>query len=212
MKFAAAAVVLCVACASAPAAIIFTLGNNPQQDETNILFSGGSGTTVTGTPNGFPGVIVDFTSTQDLFAPASGQARVAGNPEGTPVTNLTISLEGGGTYGDLILNPFIGGCKDCLGGTATVTVNAKLNGVPELPSVFTYDIGNGNNFLTIVANQGESIVSTSISVDGGFNDLRQPRISGLLAQIPEPETYAMMALGLGLVGLARKRRKPATLR
>src|SRR5215472_15036561 len=87
-------------CGALQADITFTLGNNMSNDVNILLNSGTTGMTVTGTPNGFPGVTVDFTSTQTLLEPSSGQARVAANPEGTPLTNLTISLAGGLAYGD----------------------------------------------------------------------------------------------------------------
>jgi hypothetical protein len=66
-------------------------------------------------------------------------------------------------------------------------------------------VGNGNNFLTIVATGGESIVSTTISVSGGINDLRQPRISGPFAAIPEPGTFLLIGVGLGLLGIVGRR-------
>lgn len=192
------------------ASIIFTLGNNPSNDVNILLNSGATGTTVTGSPNTFPGVIVDFTSTQSLTEPSSGQARVAANPEGTPLTNLTISLANGLTYGDLIINPFIGGqCANCAGGASTITVRAvSSNGTAEAPAVFTgLNVGNGSNFLTIVATGGESIVSTTISVAGGINDLRQPRISGpFAAPVPEAGTYVLIGIGLGLLGIVARRR------
>jgi hypothetical protein len=214
MKALAAGILLLSSCALMQASIIFTAGNNPQpppNNDVNILFNGGdTGTTITGTINENPNVFVDFTSTQDLLAPASGQARVSANPEGTPLTNLTISLENGLTYGDLIINPFIGGqCPDCtLDGAETVTVNAVDSmGNPEAPAIFTGTIGNGNNFLTIVATGGEQIVSTVISAPGGFNDLRQPRISGPFVPpgggnttVPEPMTDTLV--GIGLLGVA----------
>ena len=124
----AAGMVLLSTCALIQGSVIFTTGNNPQpppNSDVNVLFNGGdTGTTVTGTLNQNPNVFVDFTSAQDLLAPASGQARVSANPEGTPLTDLTISLQNGLTYGDLIINPFIGGqCKGCMvGGPETVTV------------------------------------------------------------------------------------------
>jgi hypothetical protein len=192
------------------ASVIFDLGNHPQPDEVNILLnSGQSGTTVTGTTNQFPNITVDFSSTQSLLAPSSGQARITGNPTGTPLTNMTISLAGGLTYGDLIINPFIGGCSQCVsGGTGTISVLAKdSHGILEPPAVFTYPIDNGNNFLTITTNNGERIVSTSIvNVGGSFHDLRQPRISGV-GVIPEPTTCLLMGMGLVGLGLFRKARR-----
>ena len=209
MKHLIAIPVLAIAsCGMMNASILFSLGNHPQPDEVNVLLkSGTTGTLVTGAPKGFPGMTVDFTSTQLLAEPASGQARVSADPEGTPLTNLTIALASG-DYGDLIMNPFIGGCRQCLGGTATITVNSVDQfGNPEAASTFIYDLANGNNFLTIVASGGERITSTSIDNPGGFNDLRQPRISGLgTAPTPEPGTYMLLVAGLALMAVGGRRR------
>jgi hypothetical protein len=209
MKIRYLAFALCGCIGTIHADIVFTLGNNPQPGEVNILLnSGGTGTTVMGTPSGLPMFLVDFTSTQTLLEPSSGQARVSGNPEGTPLKDITISLENGATYGDLIINPFIGGCGGCVFGTGTVTVNAVDNmGVAEAPAVFSYPIDNGNNFLTITTLGGERIVSTSVVDTGSFNDLRQPRISELAAAVPEPTYAPLLALALGSIALLRRSRK-----
>jgi hypothetical protein len=191
------------------ASILFELKNNPQPDEVNILLkSGATGTLVTGTPSGFPSFIVKFTSSQVLVEPSSGQARISASSEETPLTNLTIALDSG-TYGDLIINPFIGSCRTCTSGTATITVSAIDNfGNTETPATFAYDIANGNNFLTIVASGGERITSTSIDAPGGFHDLRQPRISGLstATTVPEPGTYMLLVSSLALMAVGRLRR------
>jgi hypothetical protein len=42
------------------------------------------------------------------------------------------------------------------------------NDLAEVPSIFTYDLGNGQNFLTIVATNGESIASTMIDARADF--------------------------------------------
>ena len=125
-------------CCSSPrfqsmrADIIFTLGNHPQPDEENVLLNSGiSGTTITGTTNS-TGFVVLFSSSQILLAPSAGQARVAANPEGLPLTNLSIAVDSA-VYEDIILNPFLGSCDGCIPVNATVTVNAlDGNGLAEL--------------------------------------------------------------------------------
>ena len=203
---------LIVSCGLAYAdTVTFTLGNVPSGDVNILLNSGTTGTTVQGSPNGSPQLTVNFTSTQVLLEPSSGQARVSANPEGTPLTNLSISLASGFTYTDLIINPFVGGpgvCPNCVLGNATVTVNAlSSTGTPEAPQTFTYALGNGNNFITIVAINGEKIVSTSISAPGGFNDLRQPRISGPFSSVPEPASLFSLGFAVLGLGLAMRRLK-----
>lgn len=210
MKLGMGALALLLAATAAQASTTFTLGNVPSNDTNILLNSGMTGTTVTGTANGVTGFTMVFTSTQSLMEPSSGQARVSANPEGNPLTNLTISLADGATFGDLIINPFIGGqCPTCTGGASTITVTSRAsNGTLEPASVFTgLTVGNGNNFLTIVDSSGESIVSVQISVPGGINDLRQPRISGPFANaVPEPGTLGLLAMGLsGLAGALRRR-------
>jgi hypothetical protein len=227
MKVLAAGSLLLVTCALVQGSIIFTTGNNPQpppNTDVNVLLNTGtSGTTVTGTLNQNSNVFVDFTSTQTLLEPSNGQARVSASPEGTPLTNLTIALENRLTYGDLIINPFIGGqCSGCvLGGPETITVNAvDAQGHPEAPATFTGTVGNGNNFLTIVATDGEQIVSTEISTPDGINDLRQPRISGpfilpgggVNTTVPEPLTNAMVGIGLLAVAIGGNRLRHSSKR
>jgi hypothetical protein len=167
---------------------------------------------VSGVPNGVSGVTVNFTSTQLLLEPSSGQARVSAEPEGAPLTNVTISLAGGGTFGDLIINPFIGGqCDLCVvNGAFVVTVHAlSSTGVVEPIVIYNGTLGTGNNFLTIVATNGESILSVDVTASGGFNDLRQPRISGPFATTPEPSALGLLGLGLASIGGLARRSKNA---
>lgn len=196
------------------ASIIFTPGNIPSDDVNILLTLGATGTTVTSSPNVFPAVIVDFSSSQSLSEPASWQAQIAASPEGSPLTNLTISFAGGLPYGDLIINPFIGGlCPNCTGGASTIAVRTvSTDAAPETPAVFTgLTVGNGNNFLAIAAPGSESVVSTRFSLAGGVNDLRQPRISGPFAvQVPITTTYSLIGVGLGLLGILSRRRFRST--
>src|SRR3954454_17634999 len=106
------AVVLGIALAPtwSQAGIIFTLGNNPQPGEENVMLSKGTtGNTVFGVTNQ-SNIPVEFNSSQTLTEPANGQARIEAT-NGTSqigLVNVTISVPNG-TYGDLIFNPDITG-------------------------------------------------------------------------------------------------------
>ena len=191
------AIITCSSLTAKADSVTFTIGNNPQQDEENVLLSSGAtGTTVFGITNQTQ-LQVAFSSTTDMLVePSSGQARI--EPLDGLVNNITISIPNG-TFHDIILNPFFGS------GTANVSVVTANN---ELFN-FAYTLSNGQNFLTIVADPGTRIFSVTISASGGFTDLRQPRISGAEANVPEPAT--MLLFGLGLLATAtavRRIRRP----
>ena len=160
--------------------IIFTFGNNPQPGEENVLLnSGATGSIVTGTLNQ-SGLLVNFTSiTQTLIAPSNGQARVEATNAGNKVALRDISFAlANGTFTDAIFNP-AGVGKIGASGTANIVVIPNdASGNPEPAALFSYTLGNGNNFLTVTASNGETINSISISATNGFADLRQVRISG----------------------------------
>lgn len=187
---------------SASADIIFLLGNNPQPNEDNILFSAPeSGHTITGFTQA--GIGVEFSSTQNLCQFAKGQADIEAC-DGSQLTNIGI-IAPGYTFGDFILDLNFGS------GTAMVTV------VDDVLAVFNYQLGPGQNFLTILAVNNESIssISVKLSPGGGFNDVKQPRISGPYTptiippqSLPEPGSIAL--LGIGLLALAARRRARKT--
>ena len=177
--------------------VTFTIGNNPQSNEENILLnSGAQGPTVFGLTNQTNLQVRFDSSTDILVEPSSGQARVEAL-DGL-LNNITLSLPNG-TFTDVILNPFFGS------GTADVTVTTASNQT----FTFSYTLSNGQNFLTIVADPSTLITSVSITATGGFTDLRQPRISGAQANLPEPATLLLLGGGLlGLAGAGRKLRRP----
>ena len=188
--------------------ITFTLGNNPQPGEENVLLNNGtSGSTVSGTTNQ-SGVTINFTSaTQILSEPSSGQARIEATSGGSQVALSDISsiISATGPFGDLIFNMFIGGTIGTSGGTATISVLDNLG----FTSTFSETLGNGQNFLTVVASAGESIDSVAISYPVGFTDLRQVRISGVTAPTVPDSGATLSLLGASLIGLALLRRKVA---
>jgi len=186
-------VVVCSGLSAKADSVTFTIGNNPQPDEENILLnSGATGTTVFGLTNQTQ-LQVSFSSTTDtLVEPSSGQARVEAL-DGL-LNNVTIAIPNG-TFHDIILNPFFGS------GTATVDVVTANNDTFS----FSYTLSNGQNFLTIVADPGTAIFSVTLTAPGGFTDLRQPRISGASENVPEPATLSLIAFGmLGGAGALRR--------
>jgi hypothetical protein len=189
----------------ARADVDFTLGNNPQPGEENVLLNSGLiANTVFGTTNQ-SGIQVKFTSTQTLNEPPNGQARIEAT-NGTSqigLTNVTITTPGN-YFGDLIFNPTITGRIGTGGGDATITALTSDGN----KFTFDYTLSNGNNFLTLTTTGGElmSSVSISYSLPGGFTDLRQIRISGV-APVPEPGTLlvacVITSVGLGYTGHRR---------
>ena len=166
------------------------------------------GNTVLGTLNQ-SGFLVNFTSTQVLTEPSNGQARIeaTNNSSQVPVTDISFSLANG-TFTDAIFNPFIGGTIGSPGDAAITVMGQDAMANPET-FTGTFSLGNGQNFFTVVASNGEVIDSISLSaISGfGFTDLRQVRISG--ATVPSmPETGTTLSLlGAGVLALALLQRK-----
>jgi len=198
---------------------IFTLGNAPQPGEENVLYGANdAGNTIIGHTNQ-SNTAVSFSSTDTLITTAQGQSNLTAL---SGIHDVGISVPGG-AYTDLIINPFNGGSP---AGQATVSVQANDGAFP-----FNYAVGNGNNFLTIVAGAGETILSTTISSTNGFADPRQPRISGIsfgegegggggglpqaptlggfTAVVPEPSTVVLMLTGLGGLIARSLRHRPS---
>jgi hypothetical protein len=210
MRLFSAGIFLLIGCSVMNASIIFTPGNNPEPNEQNVLFNQdglilGPALTVTGETQQF-NYVVDFTSNEDLVVPSLGQARVAA--QDGAFTQLGINLATG-DFTDIIFNL---NTDNSTPGTATITV-AEVAGPG---ATYMLPVGQGQNFLTILATNGDLIKAVSIASTVDVNDIRQTRISGAgtgggLSAIPEPRNFMLLATGMGLIGLARKFRRNLAL-
>jgi hypothetical protein len=63
------------------------------------------------------------------------------------------------------------------------------------------DAGPGENFLTIVDTDGAGIASVTIDSPGGFEELRQVRVSGISGVTITPEPSSLLLLGSGIAGM-----------
>jgi hypothetical protein len=115
----------------------------------------------------------------------------------------------GGSFIDLIFNTSITGTTGTPGGTAHVSVVANEPGGGTLASTFDYTLGNGANFLTIVAFGGETIDNVTIDYPVGFTDLRQVRISGATLAPDGGSTLALLGTAIGALSVARRRAQEA---
>jgi hypothetical protein len=197
-------VALCSAAVSQ--AVTVTAKNSPEPNEENLLLNSGlSGTTVTGTTNQTGGVFL-LTGTETLTEPSNGQARVEA-VDGS-FTYLAINAETGTTFQDIILNPFLG---DTGNRSGSLTFEIFLAGGSSVTSG-PWSLTQGNNFFTIVAGAGESIIGIALTESGNYqlHDVRQIRISGVCIDctappVAEPTTLAMLGTSmLGLVGFASR--------
>ena len=190
----------------AKANAIFTLGNNPQPNEENVLLSSGAtGSTVQGSTNQSNTLVNFVSATQILNEPSSGQARIEATSGGNQVAlgDVSFSLANAGTFAAAVFNMFIGGTIGTAGGTATIS--ALTN-----DGLFTFQttLGNGQNFLTVTTTGGEVISSIGISSPIAFTDLRQIRIAGITGVGGVPDSGATLPLlGATVLGLAFLRRK-----
>jgi hypothetical protein len=181
-------------------ALTVATGNDPQPGQSNVLFNtcnlaSNTGTTVQGCLNTDNSILVDLTSDEVLFI-NGGQATLRADDD-EPFSTLTIST---GDMTALILN--IDSTED---GFVTFTDGAGTS------SPFALN-DSGQNFFTLTGIVGNSVSFVTSLTSGGaetdiVDEVRQIRVTGQVAAIPEPETYALMMAGLAALGFISRRRR-----
>lgn len=211
------------AATAVPASATITIGNQSVGQGQTVQFNPPSpdGPTIFGYTNQ-TNTSVTFTSltSQTLHGTdAQGQSRVEAISGGTqiPLTSIDISLTSGLYFDYAEFNMTNAGSP---GDAVQVTVT----GYDQFGAAFSQNfgiapgdptLGNGQNFVSFLASNGEHITHISFNNTGnsGFTDLRQLRINGIqgITPVPEPATWAMMLVGFGAAGVAMRRtrrRKP----
>jgi hypothetical protein len=205
--------ILALGVCSAPASATIIFSTDPSAvlpgGEINILFeTPQTGTTITGEVD-HTGIGAIFTSLtgQTLTQVAQGQADIfnATNPNGGNVncaTQLSLCL----TSMDFHLANFLGFgdfMVNLVSGVGTATVIANDN----QGNTYTFTLGPGQNFFSLLAIDGQSITDVKVLAPGGFNDYKQPRVSEVQGvTLPEPGVLLLLGTVLGAVGMTSRKR------
>ncbi|MBL8500478.1 MAG: FxDxF family PEP-CTERM protein [Nitrosomonas sp.] len=169
-----------------------------------------------------------------------GQLLSGGGPANVHFADLSVTDDGGGnwtfTLTTLDLNAIFGtdsfigsmavdGTKPSssstdLGGGVTV-VDPKNGGGPGGSFDFRYDFGSGGASDRLTANESVTwhvggLGSDPLPIDGQLALHVQatkfaPDSAWYVSPVPEPETYAMLLAGLGLLGFMARRRKESAM-
>jgi hypothetical protein len=212
------AIILCAGTASAVAAAATPVYTGTYADmylktfpsglnEQKVYLDAALSSTITGHVGSQTGTpLVMFSSTTDVLDAANGFATI--KAQDGYINNVTITAPGY-WFDDLIFSVNLAPnanndlhitATDKSGGTDTYAGWTGLG-----------DWVNGQNDILVLSTGTNLMQSVTIesnygfTIDYGVDQLKQTQISGL-TPVPEPETYAMLMAGLGLVGFAARRK------
>ncbi|KAB8042190.1 choice-of-anchor A family protein [Janthinobacterium aquaticum] len=142
----------------------------------------------------------------EVFNMTASQFASINNLQSTLDSSITKSLifnvSGNASWGNMGMG-VLGGYNVLFNFTDATSVN--FNGIQVLGSVLAPNAlisgGNGGITGTVVAGDWNSTLTL------GNKAFVASDVAGFVSAVPEPETYAMLLAGLGLVGFAARRRK-----
>lgn len=197
-----AGVALAGAVGAANALDVF-VGNNPQPAQSNLIrnacgldAASGQGTSILGCLNDNHAQLVSVMSDESLVFAGGGQARVEGSTGGYSL--LTLSA-GGANLTSVILNLNVS--QDGFVSFSDGTTTSSLFKV----------VASGQNFFTLTGTFSSLSLRTFADAAGttesdSILDAREIRLGTAVAAVPEPQTYALMLAGLGVIGFLGRRR------
>ena len=174
------------------------------QPGENVLMDGQSGFNVFGHTNQTNTPVI-FTSDEDIFAPAQGQARVEA-VDGVYRT-LCFELAAGFGFKELEFNVNADSRTD---GSITLEVFGVGTDLPFQTTTFLN--ANGENWFSFEAGPATTMTKVCITTNIDIKDTRQWRVGGVgpLGNVPEGSSFAMLGAGvLPVLGLVIKRRRTA---
>lgn len=198
-----------VAFAAAPAAATIQMVKVSAIQGDNVLFVNGdqTGTTIVGETQ--KGLQWSFNANGAELNGKGGQSTVSGalnlgtqQPNDTiEITSLSMFRTDGGFVRTLEFNLFKG--------SASTVSFAVLDNLGNTFNFANESLAGGGNFFGFRGIDGQSIARIALSFDrGGIDNVKQVRIDGTTSGIvPEPESWALLIAGFGMIGLTMRGRR-----
>jgi hypothetical protein len=191
----AAALFLSALTAGAQAGVtLFTSPGGIQPDENVLMIGQNADPTKVDAETNQTNSGILFTSDENIFPPASGQARV----EAEDGSYRTICIEIAPQLGFLELEFNVNVLRQSGNGQMLI----EVFGAGDLsPAPFLVDLDeNGENYFGLQATGGAMMTKVCLTIEAGDSteimDTRQWRIGGVGPLVPEASTFAMFGVGL----------------